>query len=56
MSQITGPLFDNMADYDCIVLACLKDVDNFVRMEADPYYKEKGMPDHEIFADTERSK
>lgn len=56
MSQIAGPQFANMADYDCIVSACFNDIDDFVRMKADPYYKEKVMPDHENFADTKRSK
>ena len=56
MSQIAGPQFDNFADYDCIVTAVFPDVDNFVRMKADPFYKEKVMPDHENFADTKRSR
>lgn len=56
MAQIAGPQFANVADYDCIVSACFKNIDDFVRMKADPYYKEKVMPDHENFADTKRSK
>lgn len=56
MAQMAGPQFNNFADYDCIVTAVFPDVDNFVRMKADPYYKEKVMPDHENFADTKRSR
>ena len=56
MAQIAGPQFQNMSDYDCIVSAVFPDVDNFVRMKADPYFKEKVMPDHENFADTKRSR
>lgn len=56
MAQIAGPQFNNFADYDCIVSAVFPDVDNFVRMKADPYFKEKVMPDHENFADTKRSR
>ena len=56
MAKIAGPQFSNTADYDCIVSACFKDIDDFVRMKEDPYYKEKVMPDHENFADTTRSK
>ena len=55
MVQIAGPQFNNLADYDCIVTAVFPDVDNFVRMKADPYFKEKAMPDHENFPDTKRS-
>lgn len=56
MSQIAGPQFNGVADYDCIVQATFRDIEDFVRMKADPYYKEKVAPDHENFADTKRSK
>ena len=56
MARIAGPQFNNFADYDCIITAIFPDVENFVRMKADPYYKEKVAPDHENFADTKRSR
>ena len=56
MAQIAGPQFANTADYDCIVTAVFRNIEDFVNMKADPYYKEKVMPDHENFADTTRSK
>ncbi|KAG6989879.1 hypothetical protein G7Y79_00062g093570 [Physcia stellaris] len=55
MAKIAGPQFDNHADYDCFVQAIFKDVEDFVRMKADPYYREVVAPDHENFADTTRS-
>ena len=56
MTQLMGPQFSNLADYDCIVTAVFRNIEDFVKMKADPYYKEKVMPDHENFADTKRSK
>ena len=57
MERLAGPQFNTFAaDYDCIVTATFPDVDNFVRMKADPFYKEKVMADHERFADTKRSR
>ena len=56
MNQIVGPQFNGTADYDCIVQATFRDVKDFVRMKADPFFKEKVTPDHENFADTVRSK
>ena len=56
MAEIAGPQFNNFADYDCIITAVFPDVQCFVRMKADPYFKEKVMPDHENFADTKRSR
>jgi hypothetical protein len=56
MDQIMGPQFNGTADYDCIVQATFKDIQDFVNMKADPFFKEKVAPDHENFADTTRSK
>lgn len=56
MKQLVGPQFNGSADYDCIVQCHFRDVNDFVRMKADPFYKETVMPDHENFADTTRSK
>lgn len=56
MTKIAGPQFDNHADYDSLVQAVFKDVEDFVRMKADPFFIEVVGPDHENFADTTRSR
>ena len=56
MAQIAGPQFNSFADYDCIVTAVFPEVQKFVRMKADPFFKERVMLDHENFADTKRSR
>ncbi len=56
MNQIMGPQFNGVADYDCIVQATFRDIEDFVKMKADPFFKEKVAPDHENFADTQRSR
>ena len=56
MSKIAGPQFNGIADYDCIVQATFRDIEDFVLMKADPYFREKAAPDHENFADTTRPK
>lgn len=55
-SKIYDEQFANYADYDCIVQIVFPEVDCFVRMKEDPYYKEFIKPDHDKFADTARSK
>ncbi|KAJ5896833.1 conidial pigment polyketide synthase PksP/Alb1 [Penicillium subrubescens] len=54
--KIYDEQFANYADYDCIVQIVFPEVDCFVRMKEDPYYKEFIKPDHDKFADTARSK
>lgn len=56
MNQIVGPQFNGTADYDCIVQATFRTIDDFVNMKSDPFFKEKVTPDHENFADTKRSR
>ncbi|KAI4127272.1 MAG: hypothetical protein LQ338_003276 [Usnochroma carphineum] len=56
MEKLVGPQFNATADYDCVVQCVFRDVDDFVRMKADPFYMQHIMPDHERFADTTRSK
>ncbi|KAI5270945.1 hypothetical protein E4T47_05734 [Aureobasidium subglaciale] len=56
MDQIFDPQFANVADYDCIIQATFKSVDDFVRFKADPEYLRIIAPDHENFADTKRSR
>lgn len=55
MSSIVGPQFSNIADYDCFIQISFDDVEDFVRLKADPYFMQKCTPDHENFADTKRS-
>lgn len=56
MTKIAGPQFDNHAEYDCFVQAVFKDVEDFIRMKTDPFWREVVAPDHENFADTTRSR
>lgn len=56
LAKIAGPQFDHPAEYDSFVQTVFKDIEDFVRMKADPYYKEVVAPDHENFADTTRSR
>lgn len=56
MGRLFDPQFANVSDYDCIVQIVFKDIDDFVRMKADPEYVKNVIPDHEKFADTKRSK
>ncbi|KAJ9649741.1 hypothetical protein H2199_000520 [Coniosporium tulheliwenetii] len=56
MAKLYDPQFANVADYDAIVQIVFKDVEDFVRMKADPHFMKSVTPDHENFADTKRSK
>ncbi|KAM0545986.1 hypothetical protein ACHAPJ_011098 [Fusarium lateritium] len=56
MALIAGPQFANTTDYDAIIQIMFEDVEDFVRMKEDPDYKERVVPDHEEFANTERSR
>ena len=56
MDRIVDPQFANIANYDCIITATFPDVEDFVRMKADPFYQKYIAPDHENFADTRASK
>lgn len=56
MDHLIDPQFANVADYDCIIQSTFPDIDNFVRMKADPFFKKYATPDHENFADTRASK
>lgn len=56
MSRLFDPQFANVADYDAFIQIFFDDVEDFVRMKADPYFQSKVTPDHEKFADTKRSR
>ncbi|KAL2173554.1 EthD domain-containing protein [Thermothelomyces heterothallicus CBS 202.75] len=55
MAQLYDPQFANVAPYDCCVQIVFPSIECFVRMKADPYFKQTIGPDHEKFADTRRS-
>ena len=56
LAKIAGPQFDHQAEYDSFVQTVFKDIEGFVRMKADPYWRDVVAPDHENFADTTRSR
>ncbi|KAJ6142828.1 hypothetical protein N7471_002281 [Penicillium samsonianum] len=56
MTQLFDPQFANVADYDAFIQILFDDVEDFVRMKADPFFRSKVAPDHENFADTKRSR
>lgn len=45
-----------MLNTTALVQVVSKDVEDFIRMKADPFWREVVAPDHENFADTTRSK
>ncbi|KAL2144471.1 hypothetical protein VTI28DRAFT_9046 [Corynascus sepedonium] len=55
MAQLYDAQFANVAPYDCCVQIVIPSIECFVRMKADPYFKQTVGPDHEKFADTRRS-
>ncbi|KAJ5703180.1 hypothetical protein N7488_010728 [Penicillium malachiteum] len=55
MSRLFDRQFANIAEYDAFIQIFFDDVEDFVRMKADPDWRTKVMPDHENFADTTRS-
>nr|QDK64759.1 AshZ [Aschersonia paraphysata] len=55
MSQLYDAQFGNIAPYDCCVQIVFPNIEAFVKMKADPYFKQTVGPDHEKFADTKKS-
>lgn len=55
MAQLYDAQFANIASYDCCVQIVIPSIECFVRMKADPYFKQTVGPDHEKFADTRKS-
>ena len=58
---MTRQIFDKLpessvADYDCFVHIVFRDVQDFISVTSDPLYKQVIIPDHENFADSERTK
>lgn len=56
MAKLYDEQFANVADYDAIMRAYFRDIEDFVRMKQDPYFIKLVAPDHENFADTKNSK
>ncbi|KAK7537939.1 EthD domain-containing protein [Phyllosticta citricarpa] len=55
MGKLYDPQFANIADYDVCIQIVFPDIDCFVKMKQDPFFKQNAGPDHEKFADTKRS-
>ncbi|KAL2126048.1 hypothetical protein VTI74DRAFT_1862 [Chaetomium olivicolor] len=54
VAQVMDPQFIQDAGYDMITQIRFPDVQCFVNFRSDPFYKEKVMPDHDVFTDPER--
>ncbi|KAI1084277.1 EthD domain-containing protein [Whalleya microplaca] len=55
MAQLYDPQFANVASYDSVIQIVFPTIECFVRMKADPYFRQNVGPDHENFADTKKS-
>ncbi len=55
MAQLYDAQFANVATYDCCVQIVIPNIECFVRMKADPFFKNTVGADHERFADTRKS-
>ncbi|KAI0837699.1 EthD domain-containing protein [Hypoxylon sp. FL0890] len=56
MSKVADIQFANVADYDCIVQVCFRDIEQAVALKADPEYQKVLFADHDKFADTKKTK
>ena len=56
LQQIIGNLpAAHVADYDCFIQIVFKDPQDYINVKEDPHYKQVVLPDHESFADAERT-
>ena len=60
MKKLMGQMFEELpesriADYDAFIHIVFKDVQDFINVRNDPYYKQVVVPDHRNFADQERT-
>ncbi|KAK1147825.1 hypothetical protein N8T08_000338 [Aspergillus melleus] len=58
-TRLLGPVPQaekKIADYDCVVQVKFRDIQNYLKTRDDPFFKEVIGPDHEHFADTERTR
>ena len=54
--ELTGPHFENTADYDVVSQRMFSDVDCMKGLMGDPFYQENVMPDDKNFADMSRTR
>ena len=54
MAQVMDGQFLQGAGYDMITQIHFKDIQSFVNFRNDPFYKDKVMPDHDVFTDPDR--
>ncbi|KAH6668403.1 EthD domain-containing protein [Halenospora varia] len=50
-----GPDFGHLSDYDCVVQIVFRKLEDYIRMQQDPYSIEVIFPDHFKFADMNRT-
>ena len=54
--ELTGPHFENMADYDVVSQMMFPDIECMKGLMGDPFYQENVMPDDKNFADMSRTR
>ncbi|KAL1835949.1 hypothetical protein VTK73DRAFT_5252 [Phialemonium thermophilum] len=54
VARVMDPQFIQSIDYDIITQIRFPDVQCFVDFRADPFYKDRVAPDHDVFTDPER--
>lgn len=57
-TQLLGPDVQaekHLAAYDCVVQITFRDVQDYLTARDDPYFQKVIAPDHENFADSERT-
>jgi len=56
MHRLFDRQMSNIADFDCFSQVVFESVEHYRLMKEDPYYKVHLFGDHEVFADTKRTK
>ncbi len=56
LAELTGPHFENTADYDVVSQMMFPDVKCMKGLMGDPFYQENVMPDDKNFADMSRTR
>ncbi|KAI0200587.1 EthD domain-containing protein [Astrocystis sublimbata] len=54
MAQVMDEQFLQGTSYDMITQIQFKDIQSFVNFRNDPFYKDKVVPDHDVFTDPDR--
>ncbi|GIJ81581.1 hypothetical protein Asppvi_000080 [Aspergillus pseudoviridinutans] len=55
VAELYDSQMTNVTDFDCFSQVVFESLDDYKRMNQDPWYKEHLFHDHENFADTKRS-